>query len=158
QKDISDYFLSWLGLEAPSSSRELTEHFLDAVAQLPAPVDEESGEPMEPAAFREQVVNFAVKNPARTVNIKAFDEQFYGDETPLQDFVQQNQVELGETFRYDRQALRDYHFHRFKADGLYFGCRHAFLLSGEVRVEGDTVIIDHPELAEQLAELLRDLG
>lgn len=157
QKDISDYFLNWLAVEQPVSNKDLTQHFLEAVAAIPAPVDDATGEPMESGLFREQVANFAMKSPGKTISIPAFEEKFYGEGQPLQDYFVNNDVPLQEEFRIDSQSLRDYNFHRFKGDGLYFGCKHAFLLSGQVRVEGDNVVIDDPELAAQIADIINGL-
>ena len=57
------------------------------------------------------------------------------------------------TEKVETEQLR--HFHKFKTKGMYFGCKHAFLLSGKVRVEGQQVIIDDDDLAEQILDLLR---
>lgn len=157
QKDISDYFLQWLAVEQPVSNKDLTQQFLEAVAAIPAPVDDATGEPMESGLFREQVANFAMKSPGKTINIPAFEEKFYGDTQPLQDYFVNNEVALQEEFRIDSQSFRDYNFHRFKGEGLYFGCKHAFLLSGQVRVEGENVIIDDPDLAAQIQAILHGM-
>lgn len=157
QKDISEYFVNWLGLEESVSSRDLTDHFLAAVAAAPLPMDEETGEPMEHGVFREQVANFANKSPGKTISIPAFEEKFYGEEQPLQTYFAENELEMQDEFRADGRALRDYHFHKFKGQGLYLGCKHAFLLSGKVRFEGNQVIIDDDDLVEQLREAMQDV-
>lgn len=157
QKEISDYFLSWLAVESSVSNRDLTQQFLEAVASVALPTDEETGETVDAGAFREQVANFAMKSPGKTISIPAFEEKFYGESQPLQQYFSDNQMEMQNEFRLDRQSVRDYHFHKFKGKGYYFGCKHAFLLSGEVSVEGNKVIIDNPDLAEQLLDVIRDM-
>jgi len=155
QKDISDYFLAWIAMEESNSSRLLTTTFLEAVAAVPPPIDQETGNPVDSGAFREKVAQFALKNPSKTINIQSFEDEFYGNEQPLQTYFSEQNIELQNEFRFDRQALRDYHFHKFKSKGMYFGCKHAFLLSGKVRVEGQQVIIDDEDLAEQILDVLR---
>ncbi|PSR13640.1 MAG: hypothetical protein DA408_02700 [Bacteroidetes bacterium] len=155
QKEISDYFLSWLAVEESVSSIDMTRSFLEAVAAIPAPVDETTGEPMAAGAFREQVANFAMKSPGKTISIPAFEEKFYGEEHPLKSYFNENEMPLQKEFRVDSSALRDYHFHKFKGEGLYFGCKHAFLLSGKVRVEDGQVIIDDEDLAEEILAILQ---
>ena len=157
QKEISDYFLSWLGIEESISNRELTNHFLEAVAAVPAPLDEETGAPMQEGVFREQLANFAMKSPGKVLNIPAFEEKFYGEENPIQSYLSDQDVNMQDAFRFDRQAVREYHFHKFKGQGVYFGCKHAFLLSGEVRIENQQVIIDNPELADQISAIIGNL-
>lgn len=157
QKEISDYFLGWLAVEASVSNRDLTNQFLEAVAAVALPNDEETGLPVDGGAFREQVANFAMKSPEKTISIPAFEERFYGEEKPLQQYFSEQQMEVQNEFRFDRQAVRDYHFHKFKGQGYYFGCKHAFLLSGEVSVQGDKVIIDNPDLAEQILAIMEGM-
>ncbi|MEZ4987645.1 MAG: hypothetical protein R2795_21890 [Saprospiraceae bacterium] len=111
---------------------------------------------MAPEVFREQVAHFAMKSPGKTINIPAFEEKFYGDTQPLQDYFVQNDMPLQDVFRADNQSLQSYHFHKFKGQGLYFGCKHALLVSGQVRVAHGQVIIDDPDLAEQIAEMLNN--
>ena len=98
-----------------------------------------------------------MKSPGKVINIPAFEEKFYGEEKPIQAYLSEQEVNIQDEFRFDRQAVREYNFHKFKGQGLYFGCKHAFLLSGEVRVEGEQVIIDNPELAEQIMAIIHDL-
>ncbi len=156
QRELPEYFLNWVAFESSATSRELTDTFLDAVAQLAEPHNEETGEPVDAGAFREQVAQFATRSPSNTISVKAFDQNFYGEETqgPLQTYLESNDIPLDEEFRFDRRAMRDYHFHRLKTKGMYFGCRHSFLLSGKVRVEGNQLVIDDEDLAEQIRELL----
>ena len=154
QKEISDYFLHWLGIEESVSNRELTRQFLDAVASVPKPLDAETGEPLSEGVFRERVANFAMKSPGSVLSIPAFEEAFYGQEQPIQAYLSEQSLDNREAFRFDRQAVREYHFHKFKSQGLYFGCQHAHLLSGLVRVEDGRVVIDDSDLADQLNELI----
>lgn len=121
------------------------------------PVDDETGAPIDSGLFREQVTQFAMKNPSKTINVAAFEEKFYGqEEQPLQTYFSENEISVNEEFRFDRSTLRSYEFHKFKGKGLYFGCKHAFLLENKVRVEGTQVIIDDEDLAEQILEILRN--
>jgi nucleoid-associated protein YejK len=154
QKDISEYFLNWLALEMRQDNKELTQHFLEAVVAIAPPADPETGEPVPAGAFREQVVQFAQQSPGRTMSVQAFEETFYGDEKPVQDYLNANNYELADTFRVDYQALKAYHFHKFKGDGFYFGTKHAHLLSGKVSVAGSQIIIDDEDLALEISELL----
>lgn len=157
QKDISAYFLNWLAIDETVDSKEMTTHFLEAVTAIAMPVDEETGEEMDAGVFREQVTQFAMKNPSKTINVAAFEEKFYGEEEqPLQTFFEENEMEVNEEFRFDRGTIREYEFHKFKGKGLYFGCKHAFLLEGKVKVENNQVVIDDEDLVEQILEIFRN--
>lgn len=155
QKDISDYFLNWLALEEVTNNREATQQFLSALDAIPLPIAEETGEAVPAADFREQVVQFAERSPSKTINLKAFEEKFYGEEQPLQEFFSEQGHDPLADFRVDQQALREYHFHKFKGNGFYFGTKHAHILSGKVRVEGNQVIIDDEGLAAEILAFLQ---
>ncbi|MCB0585038.1 MAG: nucleoid-associated protein, partial [Phaeodactylibacter sp.] len=79
QKEISEYFVNWIGLERPESSKTLTQSFLQMVEELPMPVDESTGEKMEEGRFREKVLNFAMQSPQKTINLEHFGQELYGD-------------------------------------------------------------------------------
>ncbi len=158
QKDISAYFLNWLAIEETIDSKEMTTHFLEAVNAIPKPVDEETGELIDNGVFREQVTQFAMKNPSKTINVAAFEERFYGEEEkPLQTYFSENEIAVNEEFRFDRGTIRNYEFHKFKGQGLYFGCKHAFFLSGKVKVENGQIVIDDEDLVEQIMDILQDI-
>ncbi|RMF02922.1 MAG: hypothetical protein D6772_02840 [Bacteroidetes bacterium] len=154
QKDISEYFLNWLALEEQQNSREMTRQFLEAIVAIPPPPDPQTGQPMPAGEFRDQVVQFAQRSPGKTISVQAFEENFYGDEQPVQAFLAGQNYELADTFRLDPRALKAYHFHKFKGDGFYFGTKHAHLLSGKVSVVGSQVIIDDEDLAMEISALL----
>lgn len=158
QKEISEYFLAWIGLERPESSKDLTATFLSVVDRLPLPTNETTGEPVPEGDFREEVVNFAMKNPQKTINLQAFNEQFYGDQPVTQSFLQENEIELENEFRYDRGAMKRFNNHKVSAEGLYLYFKRNHLTDGQVRVEGENIVIHSPELAEQLADILMDLN
>lgn len=158
QKDISAYFLNWLSIEETIDSKEMTSNFLEAVSALPLPIDEETGEEMDKGEFREQVAEFAMKSPSKTINIPAFEETFYSDKgQPIQEYFEENEMDVNQEFRFDRGAVREYEFHKLKGQGLYFGCKHAFLLSGKVSVQHDQIIIDDEDLAAQLMDILGNM-
>ncbi|TXB66250.1 nucleoid-associated protein [Phaeodactylibacter luteus] len=156
QKEISEYFIQWVGLERPESSRELTQTFLDMVNELPAPVDEETGEAMEAGRFKEQVLNFANSNPQKVINIQEFEQEFYKNENPAQQYFQDHQIEMDNEFRFDKKALNQFYNHKASAEKLYLYFNDGHLRQGQIVVEGDSVTIHSPELAAQVRDFMDD--
>ncbi len=154
QKEVSEYFINWVGLDRPESSRALTETFLEMVEQLPPPVDADTGEQWNEHQFQEKAVHFAMQNPHKTVNLEQFNQQFYGEQPVTQHYLQDNEISLDNEFRVDRGALRRFNNHKVSAEGLYLYFKRQHLLEGQVEIAGDQVILHAPELAEQLAEVL----
>lgn len=158
QKEISEYFVNWIGLERPESSKTLTQSFLQMVEELPLPVDEATGEKMEEGRFREKVLNFAMQSPQKTINLEHFGQEMYGDPDATKPFTQDKEVGLDNEFRFDRNTMKGFYNYKASAEGIYLYFNRNHLNHGQVRVEGDTVIINSPELAEQVLDILGDKG
>ncbi len=154
QKEISEYFIHWIGLDRPESSREMTAVFLQMASELPLPADAETGQPMEESRFREKVLQFAMSSPQKTINIGEFDQEFYGQEQPAQQYLQENDLPLDEEFRFDKKTLREFYNHKVSAEKIYLYFNRSHLNTQQITVEGDTVTIHSPELAEQIADLI----
>ena len=150
QRTISEYFTNWIGLDRPESSRALTKAFLHMVEQLPPPVDEESGQPMATHEFQEQVRAFAMEAPRGTISIQAFDEVFYRNEPKAQSFISEQELPLEDDFRFDQSTLKRHFQHRLSADGISLQFTRQDVAAGRIRMEGDTIVISDPELAENL--------
>lgn len=154
QKEISDYFVNWIGLERTETSRDLTTTFLQVVDELPLPVDPETGEILEEDRFRSEVFNFAMASPQKTIHIDAFDQHFYGEEPQARRFLTENQIALDEEFRFDRSVMKQLHHFRVSAEGVAFSFTRDDYRLGKISLEEDTVVIHSPELVEQIRALL----
>ncbi len=154
QKEISEYFLNWIGMERSESSRELSATFLQVVEELPLPVDEETGEVMAEGQFRKQVYNFVSSSPGKTIDIAAFDQHFYGEDPVVQPFLDDHRIELDPEFRFDRSVLKQVYKYRAAAQGISLSFSHEDFSLGRIRVEGDEIVIHSPELIRKISDLL----
>ncbi len=158
QKEISEYFIHWIGLERPESSKALTQNFLQMVEQLPLPVDETTGETMEEGRFREKVLHFAMQSPQKTINLEQFGQELYGDPEATRPYLQNEEPGLDKEFRFDSNTMRRFYNYKASAEGIYLYFNRNHLNHAQVRVEGDAVVINSPELAEQIMDILGDKG
>lgn len=156
QKEISAYFINWIGLDEPASSRDLTDNFLEVVSQLPLPVDQETGETMTEGVFREEVMNYALKSPNKMIEVEKFDQTFYGDQKTVQQYVQDHQVSLEPSFRFDDNTLRDFYRCRAYAQGIALTFNRGHYQNRQIEIEGDSVVIRSPELVEQIMQMLEE--
>lgn len=154
QKEISEYFINWIGLEQPESSKELTQTFMHVVDQLPLPVDAESGAPMQEEQFRDKVLKFASQSPQKVIELEKFDQHFYGSEPTAQKFLRENDVPLDAEFRVDQSEMKRHYNHRISAEGISLGFARHHMKHGLLSTDGDNVIIHSPQLVEQLLDLL----
>lgn len=154
QKAISEYFLNWVGLDRAEGSKALTHTFLEVVDQLPLPNDGESGEPIKETAFKEQVMQFAMRNPEKTISIESFDHHFYPEKPVTQEFLQENNIPLDREFRFDTGTMKKYFNFRVSSEGISLAFTRNDLNEQKVSIEDDAIIIRSETLLEKLLELL----
>ncbi|MEZ5039076.1 MAG: nucleoid-associated protein [Saprospiraceae bacterium] len=156
QKEISEYFINWIGLERPESSKELTHTFLEMVSQLPLPVEAASGAPISEGEFREAVVKFAMKSPEKTIDLKKFDQEFYAGEAQTETFLKENDIPLDNEFRFDGNLIRKFNNYRVYAEGIALSFARNHYQRRQIEIDGDKVIIHSPELVEKLLGLIEE--
>ncbi|MEO0339487.1 MAG: nucleoid-associated protein [Bacteroidota bacterium] len=156
QKSISEYFQNWIGLDRPESSKSLTHNFLEVVNELPLPLKEDSNEKMEEAEFRSEVLNFAMKNPHKTISIEQFDKTFYGDTGTAQKVIEEQGIELEDTFRFDQGAMKNYYHYRASAEGLSLSFNHSHYKKHQIEIEGDAIVIRSEALVEKILAQLEE--
>lgn len=154
QKAISDYFVNWIGLDQAESSKNLTNTFLEVVNHLPLPVDEDSGQPITEGEFREKVMHFALDSPRQTIAVEQFDKTFYGNQQPTKNYLEENEIELDQQFRFDENTLRKFYNGRIYADGMALSFNRSHLQRRQIEVEGDAIVIRSEALVEQLLGMM----
>jgi len=154
QKTISEYFQNWIGLDRPESSKTLTQTFLEVVNELPLPLKEDSNEKMEEEEFRAEVLNFAMRNPQKTIDVAQFEQNFYGEQPAVQKLIEDQDIELDDSFRFDQRAMKNYYHYKASADGLSLSFNHSHYRQQAVEIDGDTIIIKSEALAEKLRSQL----
>lgn len=150
QKTISEYFIKWIGLDNPESSRQLTKTFIKVLDELPLPKREDSEAVMSEEEFKEEVMHFAMSRPNKTISLKDFDQQFYQGEETTQEFVQENEIQLDQEFRFDQNTLKKAYYIKASANGIYLGFNQKDVSSGIVVLEDDKIIIHSDLLLEKL--------
>lgn len=154
QKEISEYFTNWIGLDEPISSKELTNTFLELTSELPLPVDTESGAVMEERQFQEKVMSFAMSRPEKVIKLEDFNQEFYGDEPTTQNFIEENEVPLDNEFRFDQNAVKRFFNYRVSTEGITLNFSKSDLVSGKVSVDEDAIVIRSEALIKKLLKQL----
>jgi len=154
QKEISAYFINWVGLLQAESSKDLTSSFLDVVSHLPLPIDEETGEMMQEGTFREEVMNYALKSPQKMIEVEKFDQQFYGDQGTVKQYVQENEITLEPSFRFDDNTVRRFYNCRVYAQGIALTFNRGHYENKQIEIEGDSIVIRSPELVEKIMQMI----
>lgn len=158
QREISEYFTNWIGLDQPESSKSITQTFMHVIDKLPLPIDEDTGQPMEEEQFHNQVMAYAVESPQKTVEISKFDEHFYGKEPIVQNYLKENHIELDDEFRVDKGTMKKHYTYRASAEGISVSFSKNDYTSGKVSLKGDNLVIDCPQLIEKIMDMLEDDG
>lgn len=150
QKNISEYFINWIGLDNAESSKQLTKTFIKVLDELPLPKREDSEAAMSEEEFKENVMNFAMSRPNKTINLKEFDQQFYQGEETTQSFIQDNEVQLEQEFRFDHNTLKKAYYIKASANGIYLGFNQRDINSGVIILDDDKIIIQSDQLLEKI--------
>lgn len=150
QKTISEYFINWIGLDQPESSRNLTKTFLNLVEELPLPKQPESDQIMTETEFKEEVMHFAMSRPHKTIKLDEFDQQFYGNEGTAKEFIQEKEIHLDQEFRFDQNTIKRFFNFRASSEGIAINFNQKHMTSGMVILEDDRIIIKSDELLEKL--------
>ena len=154
QKEISEYFTNWIGLDEPVSSKELTNTFLELTSELPLPVDTESGAVMEERQFQEKVMSFAMSRPEKVIKLEDFNQEFYGEEPTTQNFIEENEVPLDSEFRFDQNAVKRFFNYRVSTEGITLNFSKSDLVSGKVSVDDEAIVIRSEALIKKLLKQL----
>lgn len=154
QKTISEYFQNWMGLDRPESSAALTQTFLEVVNELPLPLREGANQPMEEEEFRAEVLNFAMRNPQKTIDVAQFEQTFYGEQPAVQQLLEDQDIELDDSFRFDQRAMKNYYHYKASVEGLSLSFNHRHYRQHQVEIEGDSVVIRSEELVEKIRSQL----
>lgn len=158
QREISEYFTNWIGLDQPQSSKSITQTFMHVVDKLPLPIDEDTGQPMEEEQFHHQVMAYAVESPQKTVELDKFDQHFYGEENIVQNYLKDNHIELDNEIRVDKGTMKKHYTYRASADGISVSFSKNDYTSGRVSIKGDNLVIDCPQLIEKIMDMLEGDG
>lgn len=150
QKTISEYFINWIGLDQPESSRSLTKTFLNMVEELPLPKQADSNQVMTESEFKEEVMNFAMSRPYKTIKLEEFDQEFYGDEKITKEFIQENEIQIDSEFRFDHNTIKKLFNFRATSEGLTLSFNQKHISSGMISLEDDRIIIKSDLLLEKL--------
>jgi len=158
QREISEYFTDWIGLDQPQSSKAITQTFMHVVDKLPLPIDEDTGQPMEEEQFHHQVMAFAVESPQKTVELDKFDQHFYGAENTVQNYLKDNHIELDNEIRVDKGTMKKHFTYRASAEGISISFSKNDYSSGKVSIKGDNLVIDCPQLIDKIMDMLEGDG
>lgn len=150
QKTISEYFIHWIGLDQAESSKNLTKTFLNLVEELPLPRQTESEQTMTETEFKEEVMHFAMSRPHKTIRLEEFDQEFYGNEGTTQNFINENDIQLDQEFRFDQNTMKRFFNLRASAEGIGLQFNQKHLTSGMVVLEDDRIVIRSDALLEKL--------
>ncbi len=158
QKEISEYFIKWIGLDQPQSSKSITQTFMNVIDQLPLPIDQDTGQPMEEEQFHNQVMAYAVQSPEKKVALDKFDTHFYGAEPMVQNYLKDNHIELDQEFRVDKGTMKKHYTYRASAEGISVSFSKNDYVTGRVSIKGENLVIDCPQLIDKIMDMLEDDG
>ncbi len=153
QKEVSDYFISWICAKQLESSSEFTKALYEIINQIEPPINPDTKQEYSIDEFRNLVYEFAKSSPQKTVNINILSEQLYDDSTKITSFAKVNEISINTEFRYDTRALRKFiqlHINRVGIDLKFSRGDFEKKVVRFSEVDENIVIIESAEFAQAL--------
>jgi nucleoid-associated protein len=120
QKDISEYFKTWISIEQIESSLKYTKQFYDLVSVIERPIDPETDAEYELDLFRNLVYSYASSKPNKIINLRELGEHFYQDPNKVTQFALENEISIDTEFRYNTRQLKRLVKLEINKDGMGF--------------------------------------
>ena len=165
QKDISDYFIEWIGCIDKKSSKTSTEDFQNLVKSIDhlLPLDPATGSPMQPSQFMDEVNNLTEGKKTKEVDLQQVGEHFFDDKMFLLDQAHEQNILIDTKFTYHQPAFQKENIVDVKDDELKlklkfpkfrFGDRKSIKITDNG--DGRILVIKSEHLIEQILKKLND--
>jgi nucleoid-associated protein len=118
QSDVSEYFTDWVCATKLESSTEFTERLYEIINNIPLPKNLDSGADYTIDEVRNMVYDHARSNGQKNINLKSLSDHIYGDDSTIQTYATENDIEIDTEFRFDRNALKKFIQLSINVDGI----------------------------------------
>jgi nucleoid-associated protein YejK len=152
QPDVSEYFTDWICAIKLESSTEFTEKLYEIINAIPLPKNPETAVDYTIDEVRNMVYDHARSNGQKNINLKSLSGHIYGDESTIQTYATDNDIEIDTEFRFDRNALKKFIQLAIDVDGIKLKFSRGDFGSKVRLGEGDPnmIIIESKEFAKKL--------
>ena len=152
QKEISEYFKSWISIKQLESSVDYTKALYNIITQIVPPIDPVTTLQYPIETFRNLVYNYAASSPNDTINIRDFSQHFYGNQNTISDYATTNDISLDTEFRFNKRQLKKFIKLEVNRDGINLKFSRG-ILNEKIRVseeDPNIVIIESATFANAL--------
>lgn len=158
QKDISEYFFKWIGVDKPESNKEFTDKLFNMISDLGPAINPETGNPYDINSMREFAFNSIKSSASKTVNLRQLGYSLYGDEEILINFAHSNNIAIDTEFRYDSKSLNKFKKIDVNRDGIRLTFSRGDIKT-KIRLSEENegqIIIESPRLADALRDQINN--
>jgi nucleoid-associated protein len=158
QKDVSEYFKSWVSIKQLESSAEYTKTLYTIISQIEPPKDPETNLEYDLQTFRDLVYNYVSKIPNKTVNIRDLSQYFYQDTDKVSNFANERNLPIDTEFRFNGTQLKKFIKVEINRDGINLKFSRG-ILNEKVRFSAENpnqIIIESESFAKALRNQIDD--
>ncbi|MBS7232186.1 nucleoid-associated protein [Flavobacterium psychroterrae] len=158
QKEVSEYFKSWISIKQLESSAEYTKTLYTIISQIEPPKDPETNIEYDLQTFRDLVYNYVSKIPNKTVNIKDLSQYFYEDNDKVSNFANEKNLQIDTEFRFNGTQLKKFIKVEVNRDGINLKFSRG-ILNEKVRFSDhnpNQIIIESESFAKALRNQIND--
>ena len=150
QAEVSDYFLNWISIILPESSKEFTETLYSMVNNMSLPIDPDTGVQYDLNSYRQKIVNY-IREKNKIVDLHDLGRFFYQDENKFIEYRDENAIEIDNEFKADGKTLKKFQSIEIKAKGIQLKFSRGLLASGDIYIgRGEQIIIKSEALQNEL--------
>ncbi len=164
QKEVSEYFVQWIGCGDRRSSRDSTTDFLKLLNLIKdqLPLDPSTEQPLLPVQFMEKVFEMTDTKKSKEVDLKHIGSHFFEDAAFLIQQAQAHSIPLDTRFKYHKATFDKENIIEVKDDDLSIKLkfpRHRFSNArGKVRIAGEgpnrILVIESQHLIDEIEKKL----
>lgn len=109
-KEVSDYFVNWLGASDKEDSELYTKELYNLISQIEPPErpDSSTGERLTLDETRKKVFEVVKTNLKGNVNLNTLSLLIYDDEDKISSFVKENNIEIPTEFRTYQKGMKKF--------------------------------------------------
>ncbi|TDW52730.1 nucleoid-associated protein [Flavobacterium sp. 270] len=152
QKEVSEYFKSWISIQQLESSIDYTKSLYKIITQIEPPINPNTNTAFDIEEFRNLVYSFASSSSNDTINVRELSKHFYQNENTITNYAEQENISIDTEFRFNKIQLKKFIKLEVNRDGINLKFSRG-VLNEKVRLSNDNpnlVIIESENFAKAL--------
>ncbi|WP_080054400.1 nucleoid-associated protein [Spirosoma aerolatum] len=167
QKEVSDYFVEWIGCQNRKSGKESTEDLyklIDAIRDE-LPINPNTNEKVTAEKLKEDIFNLVESEQTKTLDLQTIGKHLFNDNMFFLNKARAHKIEIDSSFKLHKSTFAKYNLFDVKDDDLGIKLKfpkHRFGDRRTIKIKNEgadrKLIIESPSLIDQILRRLEQMG